>query len=141
MSDWSDSDSEKASSTSKSKQSKPKAQSSSKSKSESVDEKDKQEGDDSSDDELLGSVSEPVNEEDFEALPLSSPLGNNYLQSDSEEMARLREGFRLAMERWQNMSEDEKQAEMASWQGMRGRWEAMSDEERQAAMERGRQRF
>lgn len=58
-----------------------------------------------------------------------------------EEMARLREGWRLAMERWQNMSEDERQAEMGRLNGMRIRWESMSDEERSQAMERGRQRF
>jgi len=58
-----------------------------------------------------------------------------------EEMARLREGWRLAMERWQNMSEDERQAEIGRLRGMRIRWDNMSDEERQGAIERGRQRF
>jgi hypothetical protein len=58
-----------------------------------------------------------------------------------EEMARLREGWRLAMERWQNMSEDERQAEMGRLRGMRIRWESMSDEERQQAIDRGRGRF
>ncbi len=58
-----------------------------------------------------------------------------------EEMARLREGWRLAMDRWQNMSEDERQAEMGRLNGMRIRWDNMSEEERSQAMERGRQRF
>jgi predicted Fe-S protein YdhL (DUF1289 family) len=58
-----------------------------------------------------------------------------------EEMARLREGWRLAMERWQNMSEDERQAEIGRLRGMRIRWESMSDEERQQAIDRGRGRF
>jgi len=58
-----------------------------------------------------------------------------------EEMARLREGWRLAMEKWQNMSEEERQAEIGRLNGMRIRWESMSDEERSQAMERGRQRF
>lgn len=58
-----------------------------------------------------------------------------------EETARLRDGMRLAMEKWQNMSEDERQAEIGRLQGLRMQWENMSDEERQAAMERGRERF
>jgi len=58
-----------------------------------------------------------------------------------EEQARLREGFALAMQRWQNMSEDERQAEMARMRGMREQWEGMSDEEREAAMGRMRDRF
>lgn len=58
-----------------------------------------------------------------------------------EEQARLREGFALAMQKWQNMSEDERQAEMARMRGMREQWEGMSDEEREAAMGRMRDRF
>jgi hypothetical protein len=58
-----------------------------------------------------------------------------------EEMARLGEGWRLAVERWQNMSEDERQAEIGRLNGMRIRWDNMSEEERNQAMERGRQRF
>ena len=58
-----------------------------------------------------------------------------------EEMARLREGWRLAMEKWQNMSEDERQSEIGRLNGMRIRWDNMSEEERSQAMERGRQRF
>lgn len=58
-----------------------------------------------------------------------------------EEQARLREGFALAMERWRNMSEEDRRAEMARLRGMRERWESMSDEERQGAMQRMRDRF
>ena len=58
-----------------------------------------------------------------------------------EEMARLREGWRLATERWQNMSEDERQAEIGRLNGMRIRWDNMSEEERSQAMQRGRERF
>ncbi len=63
------------------------------------------------------------------------------LNLTEEETARLREGMRLAMERWQNMSEDERQAEIGRLRGMRARWDNMSEEERNQAMERGRQRF
>ena len=58
-----------------------------------------------------------------------------------EEMARLAEGGRLARERWQNMSEEERRGEMGRMQGMRMRWESMSEEERQAAFDRNMQRF
>jgi len=58
-----------------------------------------------------------------------------------EEQARLREGFALAMERWRSMSEEERQAEMARFRGMREQWESMSDEEREGAMGRMRDRF
>ena len=58
-----------------------------------------------------------------------------------EEMARLRQGWALAMERWRNMSEEERQAEMARLRGMRQRWENMSDQEREEAMGRMRDRF
>jgi len=58
-----------------------------------------------------------------------------------EEMARLREGWRLGVERWQNMSEEERQAEIGRLNGMRIRWDNMSEEERNQAMQRGRERF
>ena len=58
-----------------------------------------------------------------------------------EEMARLGEGWRLARQRWQNMSEEERQGEIGRMQGMRTRWQSMSDEERQAAFDRNMQRF
>lgn len=58
-----------------------------------------------------------------------------------EEQARLREGFALAMDRWRNMSEEDRQAEMARFRGMREQWEGMSDEERTGTMQRMRDRF
>ncbi len=58
-----------------------------------------------------------------------------------EEMARLREGFALAMEKWRNMSEEERQSEMARFRDMREQWEGMSDEEREETMGRMRDRF
>jgi len=63
------------------------------------------------------------------------------LNLTEEEQARLREGFALAMERWRNMSEEDRQAEMTRLRGMREQWEAMSDEEREGAMGRMRDRF
>jgi len=63
------------------------------------------------------------------------------LNLTQEEIARLREGWRLAVEKWQNMSEDERQSEIGRLNGMRIRWDNMSEEERSQAMERGRQRF
>jgi len=58
-----------------------------------------------------------------------------------EEQARLREGWRLAIERWQNMPDDQRQAEMERMRADWGRWQYMSDEERQAASQRNRERF
>jgi len=86
--------------------------------------------------------SEPVQERPS----MAGGMGNWWqmwadLNLTEAEIARLREGFRLAMERRQNMSEEERQAETSRLRAMRERWENMSDEERQAAMERGRQRF
>ena len=63
------------------------------------------------------------------------------LNLTAEEQARLREGFRLAWERWQNMSEEERQAERARWQAMRERWDNMSESERRQASQRMRDRF
>jgi hypothetical protein len=63
------------------------------------------------------------------------------LNLTEEETARLRAGFQLARERWQNMSEDERQAEIGRLNGMRIRWDNMSEEERSQAMQRGRERF
>ncbi len=58
-----------------------------------------------------------------------------------EEQARLREGFGLAMQKWQNMSEEERQAETARMQAMRARWEGMSEDEQRETMGRMRGRF
>lgn len=63
------------------------------------------------------------------------------LNLTEEEQTRLREGFRLAMERWQNMSEQERQARIEEMRAGWERWQNMSDEEREAANQRNRERF
>ena len=63
------------------------------------------------------------------------------LNLTEEEQARLREGFKLAIQRWQNMSPEEREAETARLRALGERWENMSEEERQEASERMRDRF
>jgi len=63
------------------------------------------------------------------------------LNMTEEEQARLREGWLLAVERWQNMSDDERQVQIERMRADWGRWQYMSDEERQAASQRNRERF
>ncbi|MGB2806846.1 MAG: hypothetical protein WBC22_03845 [Sedimentisphaerales bacterium] len=63
------------------------------------------------------------------------------LNLTDEEQARLREGFKLAMQRWQNMSPEERESETARLKAMGERWENMSEEERKEASERMRDRF
>jgi len=57
------------------------------------------------------------------------------------EKARLAQGFGLAMQKWQNMSVEERQVETARLQAMRARWEGMSPDEQQETMQRMRGRF
>jgi len=63
------------------------------------------------------------------------------LNLTEEEMGRLRDGFGLAMARWQGMSEDERAFETERRRAMRERWETMSDDERQEASQRMRAQF
>jgi hypothetical protein len=63
------------------------------------------------------------------------------LNLTEEEQARLREGFKLAIQRWQNMSPEERESETARLKAMGERWENMSEEERKEASERMRDRF
>jgi len=63
------------------------------------------------------------------------------LNLTEEEMARLRDGFALAMQRWQSMPAEVREVEMERRRAMRARWETMSDEERQETMGRMRGRF
>ena len=63
------------------------------------------------------------------------------LNLTEEEQARLREGLRLAWERWQNMSEQERQAERERLRAMGERWQDMSEEEKREASQRMRDRF
>ncbi len=58
-----------------------------------------------------------------------------------EEQARLGQGFALAMQKRQNMSEEERQADTARLRAMRVRWEGMSADEQREAMGRMRGRF
>jgi hypothetical protein len=63
------------------------------------------------------------------------------LNLTEEEKARLREGLRLAWERWQNMSPEEREAETSRLREMGERWQNMSDEEKREASQRMRDRF
>ena len=63
------------------------------------------------------------------------------LNLTQEEQARLSQGFGLAMQKRQNMSDEERQAETARMQAMRVRWEGMSEDEQRDAMQRMRGRF
>ncbi len=63
------------------------------------------------------------------------------LNLTEEEQARLREGFAMAMQRWQNMSEQDRQAEVARMREGWERWQNMSDQERQQVMQRMREQF
>ena len=63
------------------------------------------------------------------------------LNLTEEEKARLREGLRLAWEKWQNMSAEEREAETSRLREMGERWENMSDEEKREASQRMRDRF
>ena len=63
------------------------------------------------------------------------------LNLTEEEQARMREGFKLAIQRWQNMSPEEREDETARLRALGERWENMSEEERQEASERMRDRF
>jgi len=63
------------------------------------------------------------------------------LNLTEEEQARLREGWRLAVARWQNMSPEEREAETARLRAMGERWQNMSEQERTEASERMRERF
>ena len=63
------------------------------------------------------------------------------LNLTQEELGRLRQGFGLAMQKRQNMSEEERQVETARMQAMRARWEGMSADEQRETMQRMRGRF
>ncbi len=95
-------------------------------------------------------------EEEAEDIPVAEPVEDEAQETKSfggwrdvwadlnlteEEQARLREGFKLAMQRWQNMSPEEREEETARLRAMGERWENMSEEERQEASERMRDRF
>ncbi|NIP53826.1 MAG: hypothetical protein GWN67_16585 [Phycisphaerae bacterium] len=95
-------------------------------------------------------------EEEPEDIPVAEPVKEEVQETKSfggwrdvwanlnlteEEQARLREGFKLAIQRWQNISPEEREAETARLREMGERWESMSEEERREASERMRDRF
>ncbi|MBW8039307.1 MAG: hypothetical protein FVQ85_04840 [Planctomycetes bacterium] len=97
-----------------------------------------------------------VVEEEAEDIPEAEPVEEEVQETKSfggwrevwanldlteEEQARLREGFMLAMQRWQNMSPEEREEETARLRAIGERWENMTEEERQEASERMRDRF
>lgn len=97
-----------------------------------------------------------LDEEEPDDMPVAQPVEDEAQETKSfggwrevwadlnlteEEQARIREGFRLAIERWQNMSPEERQEETARLRAMGERWENMTEEERQEASERMRDRF
>lgn len=93
---------------------------------------------------------EPNEVGESESVASEAPMGGGFggwrgiwadLNLTEEEMGRLRQGFALAMQKWQNMSEEEREAEMGRLRGMRARWENMSEEEREGTMQRMRGRF
>jgi hypothetical protein len=63
------------------------------------------------------------------------------LNLTAEEKARLQRGFELARQRWQNMSPEQRQAEIERMKAGWERWQNMSDQERKEAMQRMRQQF
>ncbi len=100
---------------------------------EPVDESDRGEGETAA----VGSVGQPARSaQDFSWRQIWADLNLT-----PEEQARLRQGFGLAVQKWQSMSEEERQAETARMQAMRARWEGMSEDERRETMQRMRGRF
>ncbi len=63
------------------------------------------------------------------------------LNLNEEEQARLREGFELMRRQFENLSPEERWAQVAQMAEMGRRWEAMSDQEREEVGERMRERY
>jgi len=63
------------------------------------------------------------------------------LNLTEEQQEKVREGFRLAMEKWQNMTDEEREDEMERMREQGEKWQNMSDEEREEAMETIRGKF
>jgi hypothetical protein len=63
------------------------------------------------------------------------------LNLTEEQQEKLREGFRLAMERWQNMTDEEREDEMERMREQGEKWQNMTDEERDEAMSKIREQF
>ncbi len=65
----------------------------------------------------------------------------DFLNLTQEESERLREGLRLRQERWQSMSDEQRQSEMARMRDRWQQWQGMSDQERQGVIQGAMQRF
>lgn len=63
------------------------------------------------------------------------------LNLNAEEQARLREGLALMRQRFENMSDEDQQAEMMRLADMGWRWNNMTDQERDAVTQRMRERY
>ena len=63
------------------------------------------------------------------------------LNLTQEEQGRLREGWRIAVERWQNMPEEDRQLQMERMRASGERWQNMSDVEREQASRELRRRI
>lgn len=63
------------------------------------------------------------------------------LNLNEEEQARLQEGFALMRRQFENMSDEDRQAEFAQMAEMGERWQNMSDEEREGVTQRMRERY
>lgn len=92
---------------------------------------------------VAGPELRPVNED---SGPTQQNLGDwrnawADLNLTQEEQARLREAWRFAVERWQSMSQEQRQAQIARWRTDWERWQVMSDEERTAVSSRNRERL
>ncbi len=60
------------------------------------------------------------------------------LNLTQEQQERIGEGFRLAIEKWQNMTDEERQDETERMREQGEKWQNMSEEEREDAMEKMR---
>jgi len=63
------------------------------------------------------------------------------LDLTEEEQDRLREGWRLAVAGWQNMSQEERQSQAERMRASREKWQNMSDQEKEQASRQLRQRI
>ena len=78
--------------------------------------------------------------------PTNQGLGNwrsvwADLNLTQEEQTRLREGWRLAIERWQNIPEEDRQLQIERMRASGERWQNMSDVEREQASRELRRRI
>jgi hypothetical protein len=88
---------------------------------------------------------EPEEAPPMEPEPIRPQMGQGFgglnFNLTGEEQARLREGFMTLFQRFQTMSEEERQTQMARFNALRERFMNMSDQERQQAMGRVQQQI